>query len=1118
MRLQWIFICLALFAPAAAAQDDARVSIFPQTGNTSGIDSVSFSGDSTLLATAGSDTGVVIWNLPAGRQWRILPATPGAGPIQLSRDGGTLVSPEFDAAKNHWAAISVWSVRRRARLRRFAVDNYAGGQIAVSSDGRFVAAQTKTGTAVWNASTAASTTLAANGPLAFDSTAPILAVAAADSHSSRWSVQLWNVSSDTLVRRVDTGTAIRQALVFSPDGEVIALQRSDGSIGLWSVRGGAPLANLTGRRIAFSPDSKLAVATNDGPGVVIWDSARRSSRVLNGDSRSEYSLAAFSRNGRTLYASSQPGADLLGRLGIWDARSERLVSNQQVDDAFLTARPLAFSPDGRTLVFGRGGGDNTLRVWSLDSDEKRILGGVTRAVTGAAFSPQTNTLAVSYFDGTGTLWSWDDEHVNARTVTLAPFCNHVAFDPTGRTLACFGGGSSVVVIVDAVTGQQVEAIDVGGGRSVTALAFSPQTPTLAIGVMDQRDFASHVIGTIVPVGVTPPPEPIPTFGTGILIRDTRIKRTLRTIQTYDTHALAFSPDGKTLAAGWAGGLKLFNASDGAEIAPLLSRVPIETVVFAPDGAKVAVTGPTDPDATPLVEVLDVVSRQTTHILRSQTHFVSSVAFSPDGRTLATGSWDHTIKLWDVASGSALHSLVGHLGWVRMVSFARDGRALVSAADDGTARVWDADHGDARTILAAFNDGSSIAATPEGFFASSGPQAEENLNVRIGDHVYGIAAFRENFYRPDLVRRSLRGEDLSHYGDIADVKLAPEIELADVPANTSEPTLTIGVTLTESGGGIGAVRLFRDGTAVVEDDTASGSTRGYTIPLAAGTNHIRVAASSADGGMWSETSATVVANDNAPPRKGTLHVLIVGVNRFPRLSDKQQLLYAVADAKLVEATIRAHAAPLFDALDIKMLSTVDETKRQTILGALKAMQGAVQPDDAFVFFVASHGQMAGGEFYLATSDTSLGGLESEAISRRELTELLANFRTTRKAVFVDACQAGALEGQGEADFATTGRDANDAATVLSRQLGLTMFLAATIDEKARGGPSEQHGLFSSVLADGLAGGAADPKTGLVATNTLATYVEDQVPKLANDRQHPTASLAGQPFAISQALSK
>jgi len=66
----------------------------------------------------------------------------------------------------------------------------------------------------------------------------------------------------------------------------------------------------------------------------------------------------------------------------------------------------------------------------------------------------------------------------------------------------------------------------------------------------------------------------------------------------------------------------------------------------------------------------------------------SVSFSPDGRILASGSWDGTVKLWDVQSGEVIHSLEGHSDWVRSVAFSPDGTKLASGSFDRTIKIWE----------------------------------------------------------------------------------------------------------------------------------------------------------------------------------------------------------------------------------------------------------------------------------------------------------------------------------------------------------------------------------------------------------------------------------------------
>ncbi len=476
--------------------------------------------------------------------------------------------------------------------------------------------------------------------------------------------------------------------------------------------------------------------------------------------------------------------------------------------------------------------------------------------------------------------------------------------------------------------------------------------------------------------------------------------------------------------------------------------------------------------------------------------------------------DWTIKLWDLASGSVLRTLAGHRAAVFSVDFSRDGTTLASGSLDATVGLWDAASGRERAALVGFTDDSYLAITPEGYFDSSSAQAEENLNVSVGNRVFGIGAYREQFYRPDLVKLSLAGGALNRFASIGGEKLPPVVELVDLPPSTNQPKLNLTLRLT--GGSVGLVRVFLNGSAIIQDDTAGGaSTRTYAVPLVDGPNELRAVAFNADGSVQSNSVAASIAAHLPPSPRGTLHAVVVGIQEFPKVP-QNNLTYSVADAKLVVDTLKQYSAPLFEKLDIKLLTSAAETDKDHVVKALTAMQTTTGPDDEFVFYVASHGLVMDGEYYLITSNvSSVATIKTEAISRQQLAGLLANIRASRKLVLIDTCHAEPVGDALQQALQSGGMTDRAATTILSRQIGSTVLAAATTDQEALEGYRE-HGLFTRVLADGLSGRAA--ANGIVSNFSLADYVGAEVPPLATNiyrhDQTPTISASGQRFPIAE----
>ena len=226
-----------------------------------------------------------------------------------------------------------------------------------------------------------------------------------------------------------------------------------------------------------------------------------------------------------------------------------------------------------------------------------------------------------------------------------------------------------------------------------------------------------------------------------------------------TGNVAYSPDGTLLAVASSIGIWIYNADNSAEVALLTGHTSLlDSVAFSPDGLTLA-SGSWDKT----IRLWDVRTGKALKTFEGHTSVVTSVAFSPDGFTLASGSLKRTIRLWDARTGEHLHTLEGHKGGITSVAFSPDGLVLVSAGGywsnlkDKTIRLWDVHSGDALKILEGHTGKvASVAFSPDGKTLASGGGYMDNT-VRLWDVHSGDAL------------KILEG----HTGKVASVAFSPD---------------------------------------------------------------------------------------------------------------------------------------------------------------------------------------------------------------------------------------------------------------------------------------------------------------------------------------------------------
>jgi WD40 repeat protein/serine/threonine protein kinase len=276
------------------------------------------------------------------------------------------------------------------------------------------------------------------------------------------------------------------------------------------------------------------------------------------------------------------------------------------------------------------------------------------------------------------------------------YTRSVAFSPDGKHLA--NAANEAVMVWDAQTGQKLYSVTGlnGGGLSV---AFGP----------DGKRLASAGNGWL----------KMSDAQTGQKLLDFKV----RDRNSHPGFRLAFSPDGKRLASGSSTydraknaytsvEVKVSDAQTGQEFLSLKGHTAlVGGLAFSPDGKRLASSSL---DKT--VRLWDAQTGQELFTLKGGAY---SVAFSPDGKRLASGG-DNTVTVWDAQTGQELLSLQGHTGWVGGIAFSPDGKRLASGAEDKTVQVWDAQTGQ-ELISFKGHSGSvwDVAFSPDGKRLASG---------------------------------------------------------------------------------------------------------------------------------------------------------------------------------------------------------------------------------------------------------------------------------------------------------------------------------------------------------------------------------------------------------------